>query len=267
MGGLIRSDVAQRIFTILLRRGRLHIYQLSAHTHLTNHQIQHGLAVLIQQNLIYHCLDKSDDRTYYEANHDAAYTLVRSGKIVELVESRFGALAKDVVQNLLLLGHTKVSDLAEAYGLADEARTNGDGTRNSSTNGANGANGNSLAHFSSLGQLHTVLVQLLRSGFLEPVTGQMFRSPTDTYNLVEKAILQDHYGGQTKGTKQKDELKIKIRHQLRTWRDEARDWKPLDGKVNGINGHSKKRRHSRGEATVNGNDAFRDEGIRLDVGS
>ena len=262
--------MAQRIFTILLRRGRLQIYQLMAHTRLTKRQIQHGLAVLIQQNLVYHCLDTSDDRTYYEANHDAAYALARSGKIVELVESRFGKLAKDVIQNLLLLGHTKVSDLADAYETANKPYTNGHGKESTGTNGVNGVDGEHEINISSPGQLDYVLTQLLQSGFVQPVIERMFRSPTDTHNLVEKVILRDIYGGQTKGTRQKAELKIKVRNQLKSWRDDSPDWKPQGGTkrpgdaVNGATGQSKKRRLSRGEATLNANHAY--EGGRLDVG-
>jgi DNA-directed RNA polymerase III subunit RPC3 len=261
--------MAQRIFTILLRRGRLQIYQLITHTRLTKRQIQHGLAVLIQQNLIYHCLDIADDRTYYEANHDAAYALVRSGKIVELVESRFGVLAKDVVQNLLLLGHTKVSDLADAYETANKPHSNGHSKEHPGTNGVNGVNGNHKIHITSAGQLDYVLSRLLHSGFVQPVLEPMLRSPTDKHNLVEKVILHDSYGGQTKGTRQKEELKIKVRNQLKSWRDDGRDWKPVGSSerpgdaVNGVNGRGKKRRLSRGEAIVNGKHPY-DEG-RLDV--
>lgn len=266
---MVKSDFAQRIFTALLRRGRLHIYQLSAHTNLTKRQIQHGLAVLIQQNLLYHHLDESDDRTYYEANHNAAYALVRSGKIVELVEGRFGVLAKDVMQDLLYLGHSKVSDLEAAFQTRNNAHTAGGSKRHNGTNHVNGVNGK--FHLYSVGQLHSALAKLLESGFVQPVIEQMFRSPTDTQNLVEKDMLRDKFGGQTKGTRQKEELKVQVRQKLKSWRDEGRDWKPVacqqsGERVNGVNGEGKKRRLSRGEAPVNGNHAFRDEGLRLDVG-
>lgn len=193
---------------------------------------------------------------------------------MELVESRFGVLAKDVVQNLLLLGHTKVSDLADAYGTANKAHTNGNSKEHTGTNGVNGVksgNGKSMMPISSAGQLDHVLAQLLQSGFVEPVIERMFRSPTDTHNLVETVMLHDNYGGQTKGTRQKEELKIKVRQQMKSWRDEGRDWKPVGsqrsgGPANGAN-QGKKRRLSRSEATVNGNHPFQDEGFRLDVGS
>jgi DNA-directed RNA polymerase III subunit RPC3 len=231
-------------------------------------QIQHGLVVLIQQNLLYHHLDESDDRTYYEANHDGAYALVRTGKIVELVNDRYGTVAKDIVQNLLLLGHGRVSDLEAAYQATNNAHTNSDSMRHNDTNHLHSINGKSQSL--SVGQLHSVLTRLLQSGFVEPVMERMFRSPTDTQNVVEKEELRRNYGGQTKGTRQKEELKIKVRQQLKSWRDGGRGWQLVGSKgpgerMNGINGQGKKRRLSRGEAAVNGNHVFQDDGLQLDV--
>lgn len=222
---------------------------------------------MIQQNLLYHCLDASDDRTYYEANHDAAYALIRTGKIMEVMESRFGGLSRDVVEKLLFLGHSKVSDLEAFFGTPN-APTNGDSKIHDGANHANGVNRNSL---SSVAQLHYVLTNLLQSGFVEVVTEKMLRSPTDTLNLVERALLHKNFGGQIKGTRQKEELSVKVRQQLKSWRDEGRDWQPTGSKcsverVNGVNGQGKKRRFSKGGATVDGNHAFQDDGLRLEVG-
>lgn len=84
--------------------------------------------VLVQQGLVYHNLE--GDTTMYEANHDTAYGLARSGKIIEAVQSRYGNAAKDVVQTLLLLGHTKVLDLERHYNSKIMDITNGNGYAN-----------------------------------------------------------------------------------------------------------------------------------------
>jgi len=228
---------------------------------------------LIQQNLVYHFLDPADHRTYYEGNTADAYALVRSGKIVELVQSRYGVLAKDVIQNLLLLGHTKVSDLAEQYETAHKALHANDDSNGHS--GVNGTNGQAKTHITSAGQLDSILCALLQSALIEPVIERMFRSPTDTYTQVEKEILEQTFSGSTTGSKQKDELKVKVRHRLKSLRDEGLDWRPKGNKrplpsdlANGAKGHDKKRRLSKGEAGVDGDQVavFEDEGIRLDVG-
>jgi DNA-directed RNA polymerase III subunit RPC3 len=221
--------------------------------------------VLIQQNLIYYS-EETPETIYYEANQGAAYGLVRSGKILDVVESRYGSLSRDVVQKLLLLGHAKVCDLAETYQLNKEPLTNGNGH----------GNGNAVVEaktrIHSLGQLDSILYNLLEAGLLEPVTELMFRSPDDIYNEVEKDILKNEFSGSTKGTKQKEMLKTQVRDKLGYLRRESQNWKGKGNKrkfdsvpLNGNNGTSKRRRLSNGSLAVNGH-AQGDEGLRLEVG-
>src|SRR6266566_8001965 len=96
-------------------RGRSTVQQLAHTTSLTPRQIRNGLAVLIQYNLLYFYVDDFAGTTTYEANPHAAYGLLRSGKLLEMAESLFGPAVKDVLQNLLVLGQTRISDLNTAY--------------------------------------------------------------------------------------------------------------------------------------------------------
>ena len=258
----------QRIFTILLRRGRLSVSDLSRHTHLTPRQLRHGLVVLIQQNLVYHHFDTENRSTFYEGNHDAAYALVRSGKILEIVESRYGVHARDVVQNLFLLGHIKVSDLAGAYESRRKPHINGKGHAP-----ANGISGHPKGHASSAGELDSILARLLQAGLIETVTECMFRSPTDTYNHAEREILQLNFGGSTKGGKQKDELKALMKDRLQNIRSNGPDWRLKGNKrtlngdaVDGLNGASKRRKLSDGGGVVSDDEICKDDSTRLDVG-
>ncbi|KAL3418680.1 RNA polymerase III subunit RPC82 [Phlyctema vagabunda] len=262
------GELTSRIFTILLRRGRLPIRLLAQHTRLTARQLRHGLAVLVQQNLVYHHTDKDSDITYYEANDDAAYNLVRSGKVLDIVEERFGEQARDVVQNLLLLGHTKVADLVAAYDSIQKPLTNGRTNGHSNSNGdAHDTNGKAASNVIHTGQLHTILYQLLDSGFLEPVTAAMFISPTDTYNMVEREELQNNYGGSTKGVKQKDELKSTVMKRMQAIAEEGRKWRPMGTNKRGYNGdgaNGASKRQKLSNSTTNGRIEYQDEGIRLD---
>ncbi|KAF4625732.1 hypothetical protein G7Y89_g12428 [Cudoniella acicularis] len=187
---------------------------------------------------------------------------------MDAVENRYGGLARDLVHNLLLLGHTKVSDLAEAYESnqkeAAYGKSNGHPT-------INGVNGHAKVHATTVGQLHNVLYRLLEAGVVEPVVENMLRSPSDIYNKLEKEILKESYGGSTKGTKQKEEVAGRIRDGLQALRSEGRDWKskankrPLNGEhTNGINGSTKRRRLSHGGGVVNGDHVYEDDGTRLD---
>jgi DNA-directed RNA polymerase III subunit RPC3 len=155
---------------------------------------------LIQQNLIYHCPgDKAEGgRTFYEANTDAAYALVRSGKVMDLVEEKFGPYEKDVMQNILLHGHVQVSNLEDQRDKG-KTHTNGVNGEHSDTNGVNGVNGNHGKKTTSPAAFDGALSRLIESGYVEIVVERMFRSPTDAYDLLEKEFLRRDYGGQLKG--------------------------------------------------------------------
>ncbi|CAD6505706.1 BgTH12-07983, partial [Blumeria graminis f. sp. triticale] len=224
------GELTSRIFTVLLRRGRQQIPLIAKHTRLSPRQLRHGLVVLIQQNLIFYSTDADTGVTHYEANHSAAYALLRSGKIMETVEDRFGAVAKDVVQNLLLLGHTKIADLEGAYeaqqkNLKENVDSQDDSQIIGMTERTNKAQLRNLDKICSVGQLHSIMLRLLQAGVVEEVAEHMFCSPTDTYNKIEREVLQLYYGGDTKGSKQKEELKIRVKTRLQSLRSDAKSWR------------------------------------------
>lgn len=242
---------------------------LAQYSRLSPRQLRHGLAVLIQQNLVYHHLDEVSNTTFYEANQSAAYNLVRSGKVLEIVGSRYGAAAEDVMQNILVFGSIKVSDLADAY-ISAQKHVNGN---NGIPNGTNGTNGTSDGLIRSAGQLDAVLYKLLEAEFLEPVVPNMFISPSDTYSNMEREVLQVFFGGSTKGVKQKDELKTKVRDRLQALETERKRWRPTGNKrpstfnTNGVNGINKRRKLSNGIDSINGHHEEDDEDeVLLDVG-
>ncbi len=225
--------------------------------------------MLVQENLVYHKFDEDTSTTHYEANPEAAYMLVRSGKVVEIVEDRYGALGADVMGNLFLSGHSTVQQLVSGY---ESRLAEAEAKKKRDRHLANGVNGQNKPHPNPAGQMHVMLTELLENGLIEPLFENMFRSPTDTFNQIEKEILQRDYNGSTKGVKQKDDLKFKIQARLEDLRSE-RVWKPkgkkrpLNGNhATGVNGASKRRRLSNGGGAINGDHYFEDDGARLDVG-
>jgi DNA-directed RNA polymerase III subunit RPC3 len=261
--------LVQRIFTILQRRGRLTIKLLQEHTQLNQRQLRHGLAVLIQQNLLYHFYEKESKETYYEANQDAAYWLLRSGKIMEIAEEKFGPVGLELVRDLHLLGQAKVSTLVNE---CEEEKSGANGKKNG-THAVNGLNGDSNGHSVSRVKQHTI-ARLVEAGMVQPVKKSMFRSPADTRNEIEKGLLKERYGGSTKGTKQKEELNVSIRAELEALRSDEMQWKPKGkkraplGEAGRINGSTKRRRLSHSEHAVNGNHhtKYEDDSAVLDVG-
>lgn len=222
---------------------------------------------MIQQNLLFHNTERETGVTYYEANEDGAYFLLRSGRILEIVQDRYDSDARDVVQNLLLLGHTKIADLAEAYESnpkLSSGHTNGaNGTQ---MNGAhNGTEGHSNDKKSPI-NLDGILARLLDDGFVEPVVESMFRSPTDAYNQAEKVAISSSGSDASKGAKATAELKKTVANALQKAREE-RSW--LHGgmkRYNGghMNGGDKRRKLASGKPAINGSGAY-DEDVELDV--
>lgn len=189
---------------------------------------------------------------------------------MELVEARYGPHARDVVQNLFLLGHSKVSDLTDVYTSQQKQDINGQSNGHSASNGINGhVKSNRL----SAGQLDRILIELLELGLVEPVVERIFRSPADAMEEITGEILRQDYNGEAKG-KAKDALQAKASNRLQKLESDGLEWRskvlkrPASGVLtNGVNGSSKRRKLSHNDDSVNGDSAFEDDGTRLDVGS
>ncbi|KAI9815698.1 MAG: RNA polymerase III subunit C82 [Pycnora praestabilis] len=235
----IYGELSSRVFSTLLRYGRLPLPALIHHAHLPPRQLKHGLAVLIQQHLVLHYTSPEDETTQYEADWKNAYALVRSGKVIKLAEGRFGESAGGIISNLLLLGHAKVGDLVDAYGLgssktkssvtAGVLQVNGKGLPNGMGNPHE--NSKSQDHFTCLGDLHTTLHTLFHAGFVAQVREGHFRSPVDSQNEAERAVMREKFPTGVKGTNAKMDFDKTVRERLIRWRDGSVE-------VNGINGFS-----------------------------
>lgn len=279
----VYGELSSRIFTVLVRRGRLTLQQLSQHSGIRPVLLKQGLVILIQQNLLYYNHDSLLDITFYEANWDAAFALARTGRILDVVEGRLGEDAKDVVQNLLLLGNTRIGDLVDAYAQkkaqAEKATAVVNGTVNGKTeehvngtgeveltNGDNQATRKAgLAHV----QLDSILYLLLQCGYIQPVSAGLFKSPADAYADLEREVMKEHFEGGIKGPKKQIEFQTLVRTRLTDMRHKARDWQPLvTGNKRlrdeiGPAGPDKRRKLSNG-AALNGTSHGLGDTVRLD---
>ncbi|OJD31969.1 dna directed rna polymerase iii subunit [Diplodia corticola] len=220
------GELSSRVFSILAKLGRLTIRGVVKYSDLTARDIKHGLAVLIQQNLVLHYT--TEEEIFYEPHWEQAYALVRAGKIVKMVEDRFGESAGGLVSNLLLLGHARISDLADAYGVSFKAggvdseslHVNGNGIVNGDDASA-GADKRQI-HIKTLDDLHRILRQLLDAGFIIPVRRRHFHPTSDLRNEAERIVKANVFGGQVKG-KQVAEMEVEVNKLLKKWRDEEED--------------------------------------------
>lgn len=153
------------------------------------------MTVLVQQHLVYWATSAEDNNTLYEANHETSYALVRAGKYVKFTEDRHGDFAGGVLSNLLLLGHARVGDLAQAYELAwpdtkrpqeavhDLPNSNSQVIPKTKQAGTEANN-----QGPTLESLHLTLWDLLKAGTISAVNESHFRSDADNRIEAEKEI-------------------------------------------------------------------------------
>lgn len=132
---------------------------------------------MIQQHIVFHYTSFDDGVTYYEANQQAAYYLVRSGKILELLEDRLGGYAAKVMSAIIYLGHAQVSDL-EVMPELGQSVSNGE---------ANGT-ANGTADGTADRGLHATLKALAAHRYIHRVRDAHFQSYTDTALDAERVV-------------------------------------------------------------------------------
>lgn len=221
------------------------------YTSLTSRILRHGLGVLFQQNLLYARTDPDTKITKYEANPDACYNLIRSGKILEVVERKFGPSERDLVQTLLMLGHARIHDLTQAF--TSRAPRN--------VGNSNGSHKKSAGAIESGAQFQAVLARLIRAEIIETVREDTFRNPVDVHQDITQEITKTLVGERS-STKEKVEHDKKIAERYRVYQDKGRELKRwLDQSQGPIN---KRRRLANGKAT-NGNHDSDDEAPDFNV--
>ncbi|KAI0025850.1 RNA polymerase III subunit RPC82 [Xylariomycetidae sp. FL0641] len=232
------GQLPSRIYAALLSKGRSHVGQLAQHTSLNPRQVRHGVAVLIQQSLIYYTTDHDTAVSFYDANPAAAYNLVRVGKILSMIENLYGNSAKQLVHDALLLGNTEIVELVKHH-LREQRRSEGlvnGGSHAEHDNDQEHVNGDSLPNGHVNGnaasdpftepkdcptseEVYDILAQLIADGILETVTAPMFQSPQDLKTSIEQEVMKDYPNG-VRGAKQTNEYDLAVKQQYRGVRSE-----------------------------------------------
>ncbi|OJZ82127.1 hypothetical protein ASPFODRAFT_36563 [Aspergillus luchuensis CBS 106.47] len=192
----------QRIFSTLQRYDRLSLPRLKFYSRLSDRQLRHGLSAMIQHHLVYHYTSYDDGVTYYEPNLQAAYYLVRSGKILEFIEERLGKYAATLMETIMYLGHAQVGHLEtipelqpappKANGVKQE--TEGEETEEQ-------MNGDDEHTSEQPALLHPTLKILASHGYIFRVRDAQFQSYADNALDAERAIKSRPDVKQLKGKK------------------------------------------------------------------
>lgn len=96
---------------------------------------------MAQNHLIFYYTSPIDGQTYYEANTVAAYDLVRSGKLIQVVRRRFGTSAANIVMHLLVVGQARIEDLERATNLSTDEGNKNAGSNSVKIQGGTKVNG------------------------------------------------------------------------------------------------------------------------------
>ncbi|OXV10327.1 hypothetical protein Egran_01910 [Elaphomyces granulatus] len=198
------GELFARIFSTLQRYDRLALPRLKFYSRLSDKKLHHGLAAMIQMHLVFHHTSFDDGVTYYEANMQAAYYLVRSGKILEIIEDNLGVYASRVMSTIMYLGHAQVSYLETLPELVSE-QVSTDGING--TLGSHNVNGQSQsmilngshAASGSHAKLHQTLTSLAAHGYIVRVREAHFQSSVDTMMSAERIVKAKQDAKQLKG--------------------------------------------------------------------
>lgn len=205
---------------MLFSKGKMTVAQLAQHTSLSPRQVRHGLAVLLQQNLLFYESSSVSSIAGYEANPDACYGLVRSGRIVDMIGNEYGTAEQEVFQTLLQLGHARISDLVQAFGFSDHENDN-------ITSNGHSSNEEDpfmkAGHIGSRQEFHAILARLVMAEVIDQVGPKTFRDPEDVYREIEQDVTKVVPG--EKAVNNKTEQQRKIVTQFVAARDEGKKLK------------------------------------------
>ena len=168
-----------------------------------------------------------DGITYYEANLKAAYYLIRSGKILDLVEETLGEYAATVMSTVMFLGHAQVSQLETIPEL--QANNNNDSGNHVETNGTDGdheeeeeekqQNGvddsEENNNYTVTGLLHPTLKALAAHGYINRVRECHFWSSNDNFMEAEKTARLRLDTKLAKGKKGEETIRVTMEDLLK----------------------------------------------------
>ncbi|KAL2041681.1 hypothetical protein N7G274_005465 [Stereocaulon virgatum] len=204
------GELTSRIFQVILREGRLSIPALIHHTGLTPRLVKHGIAVLLQQQLVF-WHTSAEDATVYEANTTAAYNLVRAGKYVQIAEEQLGHFAGAVISNLLLLGHARVGDLVQAYGTRSKDKP-------PLSNGSGSVTDDNVESDVTPKSVHITLHDLLQAGLVSLVNESHFRSDADNRIEAGKVVPAAEYFKNKTKRENEEQREMAILQKLEEWK-------------------------------------------------
>ncbi|KAJ2907140.1 RNA polymerase III subunit Rpc82 [Zalerion maritima] len=229
----IHGELPSRIFEYLCNYGASSVERIGANLSMSHKERNSSIAILYQLNLLYYWADP-DTRSptiYYEANHEAAYNLIRKGKIVNVVAQEYGNEAGRFLETLATFGHARIRDLAKTF-IREDCTPNGGLHVHEKSNGngdvlmENGYDGDEDPHLEeeSIGEkFNSMVADLLCADVLELCSINTFKSPRKLRASIEKQVIKSKYNGvKPKGSKGQEQFLGYVREELEEVRNQPR---------------------------------------------
>ena len=190
--------------------------------------MRHGLAVLIQHDLIYYSINDETNTTTYEANIEACYNLLRIGKILDLIGTLYGRAEQEVVRHLFSLGHVQIADLAQAFGAQGVSVLEPDADSEMSeekpkVNGDDAEPVEAGPVITSVFHLHEIIARLIQWEILQVVDVDTFTNPEFLYTEIEQEFAKKATAVKTQ--RGKEDLNREKAAELRAARDRGKSLK------------------------------------------
>ncbi|EMC96319.1 hypothetical protein BAUCODRAFT_33657 [Baudoinia panamericana UAMH 10762] len=222
------GEVSAQIFSILAEHGRLTTFAISDYADVPIRRVRSALATLLEEQLLLHYRPEDEPFTYYSINWRNAYNLARHQNIIELVADRYGDGAAQIVKNILQLGHARVGDLVDAYGLTPGSKRDSgvETTENHGTEGLNNGDAKTVSqktnlHVTEADEFHTILGALIKDGILAKVGSRAFMPITDLQEEIEEAVIVDRFPDRkVTGPKKQKEFSSAVDKLKRKWQDD-----------------------------------------------
>ena len=182
---------------------------------------------MIQHHLVFHYTSIDDGNTYYEADLQSAYYLVRAGKILEHVQETLGSYAATVLSTIMYLGHTEIRYLETLPEFNPEQQPKMNGTNESHEVAAaaeeeeeeaeeeekeeHQQNGGGDQHnYGHRDHLHPTLATLAAHGYIIKVCEAHFQNPNDIFLEAERVIKARSDIKMLKGKKYEENVKVAV---------------------------------------------------------
>lgn len=109
------GEQAAYVYSSLYAHSRQTLAQLGQRTQLKPRQLKQLLAALIQIGCVVYTLDKpslgsSKTITYYEVSNEGCWKLVYADEVLAIVSEKFGDLAAEIMQNVIISGNLTLGD-------------------------------------------------------------------------------------------------------------------------------------------------------------